>query len=140
MMLMEAPELALMGSCVLEMVMKGNDVYLMNVGDSRAVLAKKTENDGRPGKDLVEMLYGFMSQEVKRIRTEQPDDPFAIFNERVKGSLKAQSNHSKGKSATPSHSNIPDGAPEVPPAPQRQHLDHSSGPILIESSFILLVI
>ncbi|KAF9679915.1 hypothetical protein SADUNF_Sadunf06G0065200 [Salix dunnii] len=35
------PELALMGSCVLVMLMKGEDVYLMNVGDSRAVLAQK---------------------------------------------------------------------------------------------------
>ena len=36
-MLMENPELALMGSCVLVMLMKGKDVYVMNVGDSRAV-------------------------------------------------------------------------------------------------------
>lgn len=33
------PVLAMMGSCVLVMLMKGQDVYLMNVGDSRAVLA-----------------------------------------------------------------------------------------------------
>lgn len=33
------PVLAMMGSCVLVMLMKGEDVYLMNVGDSRAVLA-----------------------------------------------------------------------------------------------------
>ena len=39
----ENPELALMGSCVLVMLMKGEDVYLMNVGDSRAVLAQKAE-------------------------------------------------------------------------------------------------
>lgn len=41
MMASENPELALMGSCVLVMLMKGEDVYLMNVGDSRAVLATK---------------------------------------------------------------------------------------------------
>lgn len=41
----ENPELALMGSCVLVMLMKGNDVYLMNVGDSRAVLAQHPEPD-----------------------------------------------------------------------------------------------
>ena len=45
MMVMENPELALMGSCVLVMLMKGEDVYLMNVGDSRAVLARKAEPD-----------------------------------------------------------------------------------------------
>ncbi|CAA2978709.1 Hypothetical predicted protein [Olea europaea subsp. europaea] len=108
MMLTETPELALMGSCVLVMVMKGDDVYLMNVGDSRAVLAKKTENDGRPRKDLDEMLYSdefenthnlsscqltmdhctSVKEEVRRIRNEHPDDPLAVFNERVKGSLK----------------------------------------------------
>ncbi|PON76129.1 Protein phosphatase [Trema orientale] len=54
-MVMENPELALMGSCVLVMLMKGEDVYLMNVGDSRAVLAQKAEPDlgiGRECRDL----------------------------------------------------------------------------------------
>ncbi|MBA0552644.1 hypothetical protein Golob_023434 [Gossypium lobatum] len=54
-MLMENPELALMGSCVLVMLMKGEDVYVMNVGDSRAVLAQKTEPDywlGKARQDL----------------------------------------------------------------------------------------
>ena len=32
-----------MGSCLLAMLMKGDDVYLMNVGDSRAVLAQKVD-------------------------------------------------------------------------------------------------
>lgn len=39
------PELAMMGSCVLAALMKGDHVYLMNVGDSRAVLAQKNEPD-----------------------------------------------------------------------------------------------
>lgn len=56
-MLVENPELALMGSCVLVMLMKGEDVYLMNVGDSRAILARKAEPDvwgsiGKPTQDL----------------------------------------------------------------------------------------
>ncbi|XVF20059.1 hypothetical protein REPUB_Repub11eG0165500 [Reevesia pubescens] len=54
-MLMENPELALMGSCVLVMLMKGEDVYVMNVGDSRAVLAQKAEPDywlGKARQDL----------------------------------------------------------------------------------------
>ena len=49
-MVMENPELALMGSCVLVMLMKGEDVYVMNVGDSRAVLAQKAEPDYWLGK------------------------------------------------------------------------------------------
>ncbi|XP_072092381.1 probable protein phosphatase 2C 23 [Arachis hypogaea] len=38
-MVMENPKLALMGFDVLVMLMKGEDVYVMNVGDSRVVLA-----------------------------------------------------------------------------------------------------
>ncbi|OEL18511.1 putative protein phosphatase 2C 46 [Dichanthelium oligosanthes] len=41
----ECPELAMMGSCVLVVLMKGADVYVMNVGDSRAVLAQRAEPD-----------------------------------------------------------------------------------------------
>ncbi|XP_074583577.1 putative protein phosphatase 2C 4 [Curcuma longa] len=47
----ENPELALMGSCVLVMLMNGDDLYLMNVGDSRAILARKAEQ-GKAGQDL----------------------------------------------------------------------------------------
>ncbi|KAL1354494.1 hypothetical protein HN51_068300 [Arachis hypogaea] len=34
------PELALMGSCLLVALMRGEDVYVMNVGDSRAIVAQ----------------------------------------------------------------------------------------------------
>ncbi|PIN07601.1 Protein phosphatase 2C/pyruvate dehydrogenase (lipoamide) phosphatase [Handroanthus impetiginosus] len=110
MMLMENPELALMGSCVLVMVMKGDDVYLMNVGDSRAVLSQKVDDSqaGQMRKDSEESLYGYeydnvhhlsscqltmdhstsVKEEVRRIRNAHPDDPSAVFNDRVKGSLK----------------------------------------------------
>ncbi|KAL6528703.1 hypothetical protein OROMI_029348 [Orobanche minor] len=113
MMLVENPELALMGSCVLVMVMKGDDVYLMNVGDSRAVLArKKSENDfshvfSKTTRDCEESLYSYeydnvrhlssrqlttdhstsVREEVKRIRNAHLDDPCAVINDRVKGSL-----------------------------------------------------
>ncbi|KAK9727245.1 hypothetical protein RND81_05G268100 [Saponaria officinalis] len=117
MMLDENPELSLMGSCVLAMLMKGEDVYVMNVGDSRAVLGRNKEPDLRLGMidhDLErineESLYDFdvsdgvrcnlsaiqlsvdhstsVEEEVQRIRDEHPDDPFAVSNDRVKGSLK----------------------------------------------------
>ncbi|CAN0854122.1 Probable protein phosphatase 2C 4 [Linum grandiflorum] len=124
MMLMENPELALMGSCVLVMLMKGEDVYVLNVGDSRAVLAQKAEPDyglGRVRQDLERIneetlhdLEGLSDEEeetsnalqnltavqltidhstsaeeeVQRIRSEHPDDPCAVMNDRVKGSLK----------------------------------------------------
>ncbi|XP_018682068.2 probable protein phosphatase 2C 4 isoform X1 [Musa acuminata AAA Group] len=123
-MVSENPELALMGSCVLVMLMKGDDVYLMNVGDSRAIVARKAEPEswssvGKPRKDLErineETLFELdanggggpsgeptnlvalqlnsdhstsVEEEVGRIRDEHPDDSSAIWNDRVKGSLK----------------------------------------------------
>ncbi|CAN7051380.1 hypothetical protein BRARA_G01406 [Brassica rapa] len=61
MILHENPELALMGSCVLVMLMKGEDVYLMNVGDSRAVLGQKAET---------EYWMGKIRQDLERINEE----------------------------------------------------------------------
>ncbi|XP_065852674.1 probable protein phosphatase 2C 4 [Euphorbia lathyris] len=114
----EKPELALMGSCVLVMLMKGEDVYLMNVGDSRAVLAQKgkvdvrnidleiineermRDSDSVDGDDDISRLKSLSSfqltkdhstyehKEVQRIKKEHPDDPCAIMNDRVKGYLK----------------------------------------------------
>ncbi|KAG9159197.1 hypothetical protein Leryth_018165 [Lithospermum erythrorhizon] len=99
-----------MGSCVLAMLMKGEDVYLMNVGDSRAVLAQRVldsdqlnENDVGTfddGGDMFNSSHNFTAcqitsdhctstkEEVRRIRREHPDDVFAVVNTRVKGSLK----------------------------------------------------
>ncbi|KAL0797470.1 hypothetical protein Bca101_052644 [Brassica carinata] len=102
-MLEENPELALMGSCVLVMLMKGEDVYVMNVGDSRAVLGQRLELNNEEtmmkGHDssLVPSLSASpltvdhstnVEEEVERIRNEHPDDAGAVSNERVKGSLK----------------------------------------------------
>ncbi|MCD7472700.1 hypothetical protein HAX54_014028 [Datura stramonium] len=117
MMVKENPELALMGSCVLVMLLKDQDVYLLNVGDSRAVLAQNPESDLSVSKfkrineqsvNSIDALYRAESdrkhnliasqltmdhstsikEEVVRIRSEHPDDAFAIKNDRVKGSLK----------------------------------------------------
>ncbi|KDP35629.1 hypothetical protein JCGZ_09067 [Jatropha curcas] len=60
----DKPELALMGSCVLVMLMKGEDVYLMNVGDSRAVLAQKGETDVAIGKGNQDLKI--ISEEIIR--------------------------------------------------------------------------
>ncbi|KAG5092055.1 hypothetical protein JHK82_050833 [Glycine max] len=77
------PVLAMMGSCVLVMLMKGQDVYLMNVGDSRAVLATHT---GEPLQLTMDHSTQ-VKEEVYRIRREHPDDPLAITKGRVKGRL-----------------------------------------------------
>ncbi|KAM3262816.1 hypothetical protein ACQJBY_053126 [Aegilops geniculata] len=102
------PEIGLMGSCVLVMLMKGENVYVMNVGDSRAVLARRPEPnlDNILGKatekDLQQLKAEIMDglqpvqlnaehstsveEEVKRITAEH-NDGNAIIHGRVKGKL-----------------------------------------------------
>ncbi|KAJ1698892.1 hypothetical protein LUZ63_007404 [Rhynchospora breviuscula] len=111
------PELAMMGSCVLVALLKGDHVYLMNVGDSRAVLAQKNEPDlcnllnkgtcdtticgeeirrafdvtelaGLTPKQLTSDHSTSIDEEVKRIEKAHPDDPKVVENDRVKGKLK----------------------------------------------------
>ncbi|KAF0932771.1 hypothetical protein E2562_012108 [Oryza meyeriana var. granulata] len=111
-----SPELGLVGSCVLVMLMKGKDVYLMNVGDSRAVLARRREPDFkeiffRPDQDLqllkAEVIRELeahdrnglqcvqltpehstaVDEEVRRIRSQHLTDRQAVVNGRVKGKL-----------------------------------------------------
>ncbi|KAG8074441.1 hypothetical protein GUJ93_ZPchr0006g43408 [Zizania palustris] len=112
----QSPELGLVGSCVLVMLMNGTDVYLMNVGDSRAVLARRRDPDFKdvffkPEQDLqllkAEMIRELeahdldglqcvqltpehstaVEKEVWRIRSQHLDDRQAIVNGRVKGKL-----------------------------------------------------
>ncbi|EER95099.1 hypothetical protein BDA96_01G447800 [Sorghum bicolor] len=112
----ESPELGLVGSCVLVMVMKGTDVYVMNVGDSRAVLARRPEPDlknvlGKASQDLQQFKAEIMREleahdmdglqavqltaehstavheEVMRIKGQHLNDRNAIVNGRVKGKI-----------------------------------------------------
>ncbi|CAN0926614.1 Probable protein phosphatase 2C 4 [Linum grandiflorum] len=71
------PELALMGSCVLAMLMKGEDVYLLNVGDSRAVLAQRNEsmNGTRKSQDL-----GMITEEIDQFDDIDGDEFFRFQN------------------------------------------------------------
>ncbi|KAF8667148.1 hypothetical protein HU200_053336 [Digitaria exilis] len=109
----ESPELAMMGSCVLVVLIKGADVYVMNVGDSRAVLAQRGEPNlsqvlapprqdaGGGGGEHAGVKLGELAalqltmdhstsiyKEARRIKSEHLDDPACIVNGRVKGSLK----------------------------------------------------
>ncbi|PON36718.1 Protein phosphatase [Parasponia andersonii] len=77
-MVVENPELALMGSCVLVMLMKGEDVYVMNVGDSRAVLAQKSEPDYWLGK---------IRQDLERINEETLHDLESSDGDRPSGMI-----------------------------------------------------
>lgn len=80
----EMPELALMGSCVLVMLMKGEDVYVMNVGDSRAIVAQtKTDSKAHARGSTSSQTFDSekigardtqLRQELERIMEETPTE------------------------------------------------------------------
>ncbi|KAE8671713.1 Protein phosphatase 2C 29 [Hibiscus syriacus] len=62
------PELALMGSCLLVVLMRDEDVYVMNVGDSRAIVAQYEAEDvgssmeGRKHEENGSSMEGIMEE------------------------------------------------------------------------------
>eukprot|EP00249_Psilotum_nudum_P019013 c27063_g1_i1 orf=494-2260(+) len=88
------PDLAMVGSCVLVVLLHGQVLYTLNLGDSRAVLATGQERGGR---DATKFLHAVQlteshvleeEKEKQRILAEHPDDPSTIVAGRVKGKLK----------------------------------------------------
>ncbi|KAK6254506.1 hypothetical protein SCA6_015811 [Theobroma cacao] len=90
----DRPDLVSVGSCVLVMLLHGNDLYTLNLGDSRAVLATYNEgNDmGQCGRLRAIQLTDShtVDNEVERTRLlhEHPDDSMPIVAGKVKGKLK----------------------------------------------------
>ncbi|KAM0934154.1 putative protein-serine/threonine phosphatase [Dioscorea sansibarensis] len=91
------PELALTGSCLLVVLVRDDDVYVMNLGDSRAIVAQRKvpaiDDGGAPAVELVALQLSMdhstsIEQEVLRIKEEHPNDDRCIVNHRVKGRLK----------------------------------------------------
>ncbi|GLU05437.1 hypothetical protein SLE2022_225390 [Rubroshorea leprosula] len=72
------PELALMGSCLLVVLMRGEDVYVMNVGDSRAIVARYEPEEvgcsvegrrrGESGSSMEAIVEETMAQGEKAIK------------------------------------------------------------------------
>lgn len=88
------PDLVTVGSCVLVVLLHGQDLYTLNLGDSRAVLTTSgcpiNENDGQTLKavQLTETHTVDQETERKQLLDEHPDDPLTIFGGKVKGKLK----------------------------------------------------
>ncbi|KAL4386297.1 hypothetical protein GQ457_09G023720 [Hibiscus cannabinus] len=90
----DRPDLVSIGSCVLVVFLHGDDLYTLNLGDSRAVLATY---DGSNHMDQNERLKAIqltdshtVDNEVERNRVlqEHPDDSMPIVAGKVKGKLK----------------------------------------------------
>ncbi|KAM0882398.1 hypothetical protein ACQ4PT_032329 [Festuca glaucescens] len=103
------PELAVTGACLLVALVRDDDVYVMNLGDSRAIVAQRAHDDHGSGIGAMRMddigvgleiearLEALqlsvdhstsIQEEVQRIKREHPDDDHCIVNDRVKGRLK----------------------------------------------------
>lgn len=90
----DRPDLVSIGSCVLLTLLHGKNLYLLNLGDSRAVLAtydKGTESKLSEGLRAVQLTDSHtVDNEDERIRvlSEHPDDPSTLVGGKVKGKLK----------------------------------------------------
>ncbi|KAK6262747.1 hypothetical protein QUC31_008563 [Theobroma cacao] len=84
------PELALMGSCLLVVLMRDEDVYVMNVGDSRAIVAqyeleevgssmegRKREENGSNMEGIVEETLAVGEKAIKPV-SEAPPQPMRL--------------------------------------------------------------
>ncbi|CAK9170094.1 unnamed protein product [Ilex paraguariensis] len=87
------PDLVSIGSCVLVVLLHGKDLYVLNLGDSRTVLAtygegnEMNENNGLLAIQLTDSHT--VDNEVERtlLLCDHPDDPTTVVAGKVKGKL-----------------------------------------------------
>ncbi|XP_010551067.1 PREDICTED: probable protein phosphatase 2C 40 [Tarenaya hassleriana] len=83
----ERPDLVSIGSCVLIALLIGEDLYTLNLGDSRAVLATEGKDERLKAVQLTEDHTVENETEKARILREHLDDPKTIVAGKVKGKL-----------------------------------------------------
>ncbi|XAR57090.1 Phosphoprotein phosphatase [Bertholletia excelsa] len=89
----DRPDLVSVGSCVLVVLLHGKDLYTLNLGDSRAILATYGEGDDMNKKKLYTIQLTdshTVDNEVERnqLLHGHPDDSAIIVAGKVKGKLK----------------------------------------------------
>lgn len=83
----ERPDLVSVGSCVLIVLLHGSDLYVLNLGDSRAVLATVDNNTLR-AVQLTETHNVENDSEVKKLLADHSGDPQVVSYGKIKGKLK----------------------------------------------------
>ncbi|KAK1351928.1 PPM-type phosphatase domain-containing protein [Heracleum sosnowskyi] len=89
----DRPDIVSVGSCVLVVLLHGKDLYTLNLGDSRAVLATYSEAGINSNKALqaIQLTDSHtVDNEVERTQllSNHPDDSMTIVGGKVKGKLK----------------------------------------------------
>ncbi|WOH12987.1 hypothetical protein DCAR_0832496 [Daucus carota subsp. sativus] len=89
----DRPDIVSVGSCVLIVLLHGKDLYTLNLGDSRALLATYSEAfmDSDKALQAIQLTDSHtVDNEVERnqLLSNHPDDPMTIVGGRVKGKLK----------------------------------------------------
>lgn len=89
----DRPDLVSIGTCVLVGLLYGDDIYVLNLGDSRAILATEDGGEGGGGGGLRAVQLSethTVDNESERMKVvaDHPDDPRPIKNGRLKGKLK----------------------------------------------------
>lgn len=89
----DRPDLVSIGSCVLVVLLHGKDLYTLNLGDSRALVATHIEGGGTNHKKLqaIQLTDSHtVDNEVERdqLIRDHPDDAATIVAGKVKGKLK----------------------------------------------------
>ncbi|KAJ4736501.1 Protein phosphatase 2C containing protein [Rhynchospora pubera] len=83
----DRPDLVSIGSCVLIVLLHGSNLYVLNLGDSRAVLATVDNNDLR-AVQLTETHTVDNDMECQKLLANHLDDPQVVNYGKVKGKLK----------------------------------------------------
>ncbi|KAJ9710067.1 hypothetical protein PVL29_001506 [Vitis rotundifolia] len=86
----DRPDLVSVGSCILVGLLHGNNFYVLNLGDSRAILATNETREGGKLKaiQLTETHTVDNEIEYRKLLDDHPEDPSPVINGRVKGKLK----------------------------------------------------
>jgi len=84
----DRPDLVSIGSCVLVVLLYGQDLYALSLGDSRAILATMDDNKVLSAIQLTDSHSVDNEEERARLLCDHPDDPSTIIAGKVKGRLK----------------------------------------------------